>query len=255
MSSLRSMNRIGQRSSRSPQAHQQKIDPLNLSQQLERNVIDLKWTFLFQELQRTLKIFIHQRKHYTPHQIFSDFCEAVSNNPCCTWLRHYFDHSDQIHTLNYSTIKNDEEKIKGLKNLVDDLTKFLCDRTYEKYCSAKEELAKTDLRLRQLKARFKNNYVRKNLKHMKEPGGLVSKSSVLMAATTDAIKIGNFGGCQWKVSEEIDKFEDKPGNRLQYISCYNRTKNSRAGMLYDQINTIENKKIERFLIIDTVAHS
>ena len=57
-----------------------------------------------------------------------------------------------------------------------------------------EELAKTDLRLRQLKSHFKNNFVRKNLKHLKEPGGLVSKSSVLLAALTDAIKIGNFNG-------------------------------------------------------------
>ena len=33
-----------------------------------------------------------------------------------------------------------------------------------------------------------------------------------------------------------------------------RTKNSRAGMLYEQIGKIEKREVERFLVIDKVAH-
>ena len=64
------------------------------------------------------------RKNMKTMDMFEEFCQAVTNNPCCLWLKHYFYSPAQISELDYKKFHTKQESLNGLKNLVDDLSSY-----------------------------------------------------------------------------------------------------------------------------------
>ena len=247
-----------------------------LARALEKNKNESKWNqsnyfFIlkkaFDEQKHTLRIFISQRKHHYVAEIYDDFCQAVANNPCCVWLKTYFIHPEQLDKQNYNLFANNPENLNGsflfiikigLTNLVDDLSMYLCEKTYDKYCISKNELEQRDIRLQYLKSRFKNKFLKRNVDLLKNTDQL-ERSPIYQvtfflykkkAATIDGHKMGNFNR-NFKISESIEKIEDKNvGYRMPFVSSHSRIKNSKANLMLDHINYINRIQTDRFVVID-----
>lgn len=80
-----------------------------------------KWKQTFTELKLILKIFLRNRKHKSVSENYEEFCFAVTNNNCCSWLRHYFYNPNLVDELDYRKFHNKPELLNGLTNLVEDL--------------------------------------------------------------------------------------------------------------------------------------
>jgi hypothetical protein len=51
--------------------------------------------------------------------------------------------------------------------LVDDISAYLCEETYDKYAGTKNDVLRRDLRLKKMKSKFNKNYIKKNLSMLK----------------------------------------------------------------------------------------
>jgi hypothetical protein len=48
--------------------------------------------------------------------MFDEFLEAVTNNPCCTWIKPYFYQPHTVSTLAYSKYSDKPDQLQG-KNI------------------------------------------------------------------------------------------------------------------------------------------
>jgi hypothetical protein len=48
--------------------------------------------------------------------MFDEFLEAVTNNPCCTWIKPYFYEPHTVSTLAYSKYSDKPDQLQG-KNI------------------------------------------------------------------------------------------------------------------------------------------
>jgi hypothetical protein len=52
-----------------------------------------------------------------PSMMFDEFLEAVTNNPCCTWIKPYFYEPHTVPLLAYSKYSDKPDQLQG-KNVL-----------------------------------------------------------------------------------------------------------------------------------------
>ena len=112
----------------------------------------------------------------------------------------------------------------------------------------KEDLVKREDRLSKMKADYKNFFIRQNIEMLTDQDA-IERHPVIHFANIDYQKLGNFNR-PLKVSEMLEKAEDKPGIKFEFIGKYARVKNVKANAVTTQIGNHPIKKASRFIVIN-----
>lgn len=62
--------------------------------------------------------------------------------------------------------------------MVNDISAYLCEKTYDKYAGTKDDVKKRDLRLKKMKSKYNNNYIKRNLSMLKSKEGIYASPIV-----------------------------------------------------------------------------